>query len=178
VVERETKNGGTLFYVTLEVAFDFVSAEDGSSHTAQAYGEAMDSGDKATNKAMSAAYKYACMEVFCIPTEGNPDADAETHEVAPREAHRPQGDMGKGANLEKVEAAANAMHAVLYDGDFDERIRGLKCLDLHDVLNQDHDVYVAAADRLTSKDRNAFKTFVSMAKAAEKADKAASGKRF
>jgi hypothetical protein len=59
-----------------------VSAEDGSMHTAIAYGEAMDSGDKATNKAMSAAYKYACMEVFCIPTEGTPDADAETHEVA------------------------------------------------------------------------------------------------
>jgi hypothetical protein len=42
----------------------------------------MDSGDKATNKAMSAAFKYACMEVFCIPTEGNPDADQQTHDVA------------------------------------------------------------------------------------------------
>ena len=42
----------------------------------------MDSGDKATNKAMSAAYKYACMQAFCIPTEGDNDADAKTHEVA------------------------------------------------------------------------------------------------
>jgi hypothetical protein len=42
----------------------------------------MDSGDKATNKAMSAAYKYAAFQIFAIPTEGNPDADAETHEVA------------------------------------------------------------------------------------------------
>ena len=82
VTERETKSGGVLFYVVLEVGFTFVSAEDGSMAHVQAYGEAMDSGDKATNKAMSAAYKYACMEVFCIPTEGNPDADAETHEVA------------------------------------------------------------------------------------------------
>ena len=46
------------------------------------YGEAMDSGDKATNKAMSAAYKYAAMQAFCIPTEGDNDADATTHEVA------------------------------------------------------------------------------------------------
>ena len=45
-------------------------------------GEAMDSGDKATNKAMSAAYKYAAFQTFAIPTEGTPDADAETHEVA------------------------------------------------------------------------------------------------
>jgi len=44
----------------------------------------MDSGDKATNKAMSAAYKYALMQTFAIPTEGDNDADATTHEVAPR----------------------------------------------------------------------------------------------
>jgi ERF superfamily len=81
-VERQSKNGGALFYVTVEAEFDFVSAEDGSHHTARTFGEAMDSGDKATNKAMSAAYKYAAFQTFAIPTEGNPDADAETHEVA------------------------------------------------------------------------------------------------
>jgi hypothetical protein len=82
VTERTTRSGGTLFYVVLDAEFDFVSAEDGSRHTVIVSGEAMDSGDKATNKAMSAAYKYACMEVFCIPTEGDNDADASTHEVA------------------------------------------------------------------------------------------------
>jgi len=30
---------------------------------------------------MSAAYKYAAFQTFAIPTEGTPDADAETHEV-------------------------------------------------------------------------------------------------
>lgn len=80
--ERQSKSGGALFYVTVEAEFDFVSAEDGSKHTARTFGEAMDSGDKATNKAMSAAYKYAAFQTFAIPTEGNPDADAETHEVA------------------------------------------------------------------------------------------------
>ena len=38
----------------------------------------MDSGDKATNKAMSVAFKYACFQVFCIPTEEMRDPDAET----------------------------------------------------------------------------------------------------
>jgi len=47
-------------------------------------GEAMDSGDKSSNKAMSAAYKYACFQAFCIPTEGDNDADNTTHDIAPR----------------------------------------------------------------------------------------------
>jgi hypothetical protein len=81
-VERASKSGGALFYVTVEVEFDFVSAEDGSKHTVKTFGEAMDSGDKATNKAMSAAYKYAAFQAFSIPTEADNDADAHTHAVA------------------------------------------------------------------------------------------------
>lgn len=82
--ERQSAKGGALFYVVLRVEFDFVSAKDGSRHTVSTYGEAMDSADKATNKAMSAAYKYAAMLTFCIPTQGSDnDADATTHEVAP-----------------------------------------------------------------------------------------------
>lgn len=82
VVERETQKGGALFYTTLKVEFDFVAAEDASKHTVCTIGEAMDTGDKSSNKAMSAAYKYACFQAFCIPTEGDNDADATTHEVA------------------------------------------------------------------------------------------------
>jgi hypothetical protein len=81
--ERTTKNGGAMFYVTVHAEFDFVSAEDGSKHTAATFGEAMDSSDKATNKAMSAAYKYAAFMTFAIPTEGDNDADATVHDVAP-----------------------------------------------------------------------------------------------
>jgi hypothetical protein len=80
-----------LFYVTVRGEFDFVCSEDGSKHTVTSFGEAMDSGDKATNKAMSAAYKYACMQAFSIPTEGDNDADATTHEVkAERTPHDPK----------------------------------------------------------------------------------------
>lgn len=78
--ERQSKSGGALFYVTVEAEFDLVSV-DGSKHTARTFGEAMDSGDKATNKAMSAAYKYMAFQTFAIPTEGDNDADAHTHEV-------------------------------------------------------------------------------------------------
>jgi hypothetical protein len=73
----------TLYFVVVKMEFDFVCAEDGSKHTACTYGEAMDSGDKATNKAMSIAYKYACFQTFAIPTEGDNDPDATIHEPAP-----------------------------------------------------------------------------------------------
>lgn len=79
-VERKSTKGAALFYVTVEAEFDFVSADDGSKHTARTFGEAMDSGDKATNKAMSAAYKYACFQTFAIPTEGDDDPDATVQE--------------------------------------------------------------------------------------------------
>ena len=82
VIERQNRQGTALFYVTLTVEFDFVAAEDGSKHTVITVGESMDSGDKASNKAMSAAYKYAAFQAFCIPTEGDNDADSQTHEVA------------------------------------------------------------------------------------------------
>jgi hypothetical protein len=83
VTERTTKSGGALFYVTVDCEFHFVSAVDGSKHIARTFGEAMDSGDKATNKAMSSAYKYAAFQTFCIPVDVV-DADAETHEVIPK----------------------------------------------------------------------------------------------
>jgi len=103
VTERVTAKGGILFYVTVGADFDFVAAEDGSKHTVTMYGEAMDSGDKATNKAMSAAYKYAAFQTFCIPLEGMAsDADAVTHEVV---AAEPEGYANWLLDLEVLAAS-------------------------------------------------------------------------
>lgn len=101
VTERPTKDGkGTLFYTVVDVEYDLVSAEDGSKHTARTVGEAMDSGDKSSNKAMSAAYKYFALQTFCIPTEGDNDADAQTHEV------------GVGISQEQRETLQNLLQEV------------------------------------------------------------------
>lgn len=98
--ERINKNGTALFYVVVKAEFDFVSTEDGSVHTVTTYGEAMDSGDKATNKAMSIAYKYAAFQAFCIPTEETAiDADAEVHQVAPHDAESALREFGDKATL-------------------------------------------------------------------------------
>jgi len=78
---RGNNRESVLFYVVVHVEFDIVCSTDASKITAATYGEAMDSADKATNKAMSAAYKYMAMQTFCIPTEGDNDADEHHHEV-------------------------------------------------------------------------------------------------
>lgn len=85
--ERTSKNGGVTIYTILDVEHIFY-AEDGSNVSVITTGEAMDSGDKSSNKAMSAAFKYALMEIFCIPTQEKLDTEYENHEIQPRE--RPQ----------------------------------------------------------------------------------------
>jgi hypothetical protein len=118
VVERQTSKGGAIFNVTCRVEFDLVSTEDGSKHTVCTYGEAMDSADKATNKAMSAAYKYLALLVFCIPTEASPESDADftTHEIR----HTPKTGVikatdGAGASLsadKRAEIDELALHMI------------------------------------------------------------------
>lgn len=82
--ERESKNGGNLIYSICKIKYTFY-AEDGSNISATVIGEGMDAGDKSTNKAMSVAFKYACFQVLCIPTEELMDEpDAECHEVEPK----------------------------------------------------------------------------------------------
>lgn len=79
VTERTTRSGSIQFNVAVRVEFDLCSAVDGSHHVACTWGEASDSADKATNKAMSAAYKYMAFQLFCIPLEAM-DADETTPE--------------------------------------------------------------------------------------------------
>lgn len=82
--ERQSKKGGTLIYSTVTVEYTFY-AEDGSSVTCITAGEGMDSGDKSINKAMSAAFKYAAFQTFCIPTEEMRDSEEDSPEVEPRQ---------------------------------------------------------------------------------------------
>lgn len=85
--ERQSSQNKALIYSICKVCYTFY-AEDGSNVQAVVVGEGMDSGDKATNKAMSVAFKYACFQVFCIPTEEMMDPDAESPEVKPKGARR------------------------------------------------------------------------------------------
>ena len=77
--DRVTKSGASMIYTTLQVRYTFY-ASDGSHVSAVVQSEGMDSADKSSNKAMSAACKYALFQVFNIPTEEMVDPDAVTPE--------------------------------------------------------------------------------------------------
>lgn len=105
--ERQSRNGGTLFHTLLRVDYDFICVNDGSQeHVGPIYGEAMDSGDKSTNKAMAVAYKYAAVQTFCIPITGADDPDAHTHEVAGAPEHA-QAPMHRTRPAEQKDSAAS-----------------------------------------------------------------------
>lgn len=88
--ERRGLGDMLLISVSVRVAFDFVSGRDGSTHTIEAYGESLDNGDKGTSKAITAAFKQAVLQAFCVPIAGNDDADAVTHRlVAQKEVPDP-----------------------------------------------------------------------------------------
>lgn len=104
--ERQTQRGGALFYTVVEVEYKIIAVADGSTVTACIFGEAMDSGDKSTNKALSAAYKYLCLQLFCIPTEGDNDADGTTHDV--RAAPRSQRPYDVQHGLSRIKGAEDS----------------------------------------------------------------------
>lgn len=71
-------------HVTLVVEYTFTNL-DGDSISATVAAESMDSGEKATAKAMSVAYRTALLQVLCLPTD-EPDPDSHTYERSPRES--------------------------------------------------------------------------------------------
>lgn len=124
--ERATKSGGNLIYTVHTVRFHFY-ASDGSVVTATVVGEGMDSADKSSNKAMAVAFKYACFQVFCIPTEemakDDPDygSPEESRSVRPTPAPRqapapqptPQRQRGPAPEAYKQIAAAKTMEDLI-----------------------------------------------------------------
>lgn len=80
--DRTSAKGTALIYRVLALRYTFYCS-DGSSVQTTVVGEGMDSGDKASNKAMAVAHKYAFMQVFCIPTEEAKDPEHESHSLKP-----------------------------------------------------------------------------------------------
>lgn len=80
-VVRSSGKEGVDKHVSLLMEYDFY-AEDGSKVTiGPVPAEGLDSGDKATNKALSAGLKYALIQTFSVPTEDMAEADLETPEI-------------------------------------------------------------------------------------------------
>ena len=77
--DRPTKSGGVNTFTRAKIKFRYMTT-DGSCVETVNIGEAMDSGDKGFNKAMSVALKYSLLQMFLIPTEEQKDPDENTPE--------------------------------------------------------------------------------------------------
>lgn len=76
---RQLKSGSMITYTRATITFRYTTT-DGSFVETTNVGEAMDTGDKGMNKAMSIALKYSLLQMFLIPTEEQKDPDATTPE--------------------------------------------------------------------------------------------------
>lgn len=85
--DRKGSSGTALIYRVLQVEYTFY-APDGSSVSCSTIGEGMDSGDKASNKALSVAHKYALMQMFTIPTSEKKDSEDDSPEIGRQDMPR------------------------------------------------------------------------------------------
>jgi hypothetical protein len=102
----QNTKGNTCFVARVRMRYTF-SATDGSKLECMTAGEGYDFGDKAVNKAMSAAHKYALAQTFLIPTVDMPDADKDTIEPTVN----PRGNPYEGKNLKVLTAMRDEIMA-------------------------------------------------------------------
>ena len=86
--ERQSKSGTHMEHRVLKIQYRFY-ADDGSYIDAIVYGEGLDTSDKASNKALAVADKYATCQIFKIPTSDAKDPDTETLEAVPKKKPEP-----------------------------------------------------------------------------------------
>lgn len=77
-VEQFGSNRTNMGHVSVQVRYTFLGLQ-GDSVSVVSVGEATDSGDKATAKAMSVAFRTALLQTLCLPTD-EPDPDYYTYE--------------------------------------------------------------------------------------------------
>jgi hypothetical protein len=125
VEKVQTAQGKPSIHVVVVVDHVF-HAPDGSNVTTTTIGEALDLSDKAANKAMSAAFKYALMQTFCIPVEGGSvDSEQDHHEIGSGPA--PAAAAARPAAAAPAQAAPPAKNKVM----------GSKCLEELDAMIRD-----------------------------------------
>lgn len=110
--EKTTRNGAILTYTIMTMRYT-AYAPDGSNVQMTVVGEAMDSGDKSTNKAMSVAMKYAMFQLFCIPTEEMKDPDADVYKDIMPKDYKPEPPAGAQAPQAAPAAAQVSKQATL-----------------------------------------------------------------
>ena len=129
-----------------------------------------------TSQAMGSALTYARRYALCAMV-GVAQVDDDGNAASGRanaEIHSPKGDMGKSVNPQAARETAKRMMDLMDGeiiGDHEDAKKAAIVLDFHEqVLNVDPDLYVAVGEVLPAAKRNAWKSFVSLAKKLEPAE--------
>jgi len=176
--ERPPKDStkGILAFVQVRVRYSFVAA-DGSFISTDSLGEGMDSGDKATAKAMSIAQKYAILQMFCIPTIDPKDPEDDNPEptkakivnpksaiptAKPKAASReddggpPWGDdeNEQRATIEQMAAISKQVKVIAYHGKTEDEVYAKVAANLKKVYGVEtaelNELTIEQADRVLS----------------------------
>ena len=129
-----TKRGAMQFRCDVLVTYRFIHGPTGTFVDVQVPGCGLDVGDKATSKAMTAAYKYALRQTFCIETGDDPDEQSSREQESPSNGRHsyPKGQPAPGTPATPQDAA-KAEHDPEWEND---RVRF--CAKLRDMgLNYD-----------------------------------------
>lgn len=133
--DRVSKKGDQMIHTTVKVEYSFY-AEDGSSVTVVVPGEAADRSDKSVNKAMSAAFKYACFQTFCIPVKEMLDADKDSPEIGVEtDASKLKASKGMISVIEKKIKEENLDKSRFLAGFHIEKIEDLTVAQYQKALN-------------------------------------------
>jgi hypothetical protein len=106
-VIRANGKTGVDFHVTVKSAYTIINADNPEERTIVDWdgGEAIDSSDKASNKAITASHKSFLMKLFNISDKDDPDTDSPTIEstpaVTPKPAYKAAGPFKKIEPVEK-----------------------------------------------------------------------------
>lgn len=85
VTEKTSNRGGVMQLVRVKMRLTFVNDAGETDDRTVVWGEAMDSGDKATAKAHSVALRTAYLQAFCLPTDER-DPDHDLYEITAEQA--------------------------------------------------------------------------------------------
>lgn len=89
-----TRSGGRINTCRVRVRYVFTGPE-GDAIECTVFGEAFDSGDKSTAKAMSVAFRVALLQALALPTH-DPDPDMSSYDAQPAGVNTTTGEMQPG----------------------------------------------------------------------------------
>lgn len=131
-----SRNGSPMGHVLVKVQYAFIGPA-GDRLDCTVMGEGMDTGDKATTKAMSVAFRTALLQALTLPTDET-DPDADTYERAevkakPQKATKTQ---AEGADDAKVSGLVDEFAAVQTEDDLKRVAQVVSGLDVGDEVRE------------------------------------------